>query len=59
MHVGHMAIKGEGNQFIEDERNKKERKEKKKTREKEKKGLEKEREKEIGVPTVETHWTKK
>ena len=70
MHVRHMAshvftcmlmeksIKGEGNQFVEEERNKKEIKEKKK-REKEKKGREKEGEKEIGVPTVETRRTKK
>ena len=56
------SIKGEGNQFVEEERNKKERKEKKreeKRREKKKKGREKEREKEIGVPTVETRRTKK
>ena len=75
MHVGHMtslmstcmlmekSIKGEGNQFVEDERNKKERKGKKKReekkREKEKKGTENEGEKEIGVSTVGTRRTKK
>ena len=48
-------IKGEGNRFVEEERNKKERKEKKK----EEKKREKEGGKEIGVPTVGTHRTKK
>ena len=68
MHVGHMAshvsicmpmeksIKGEGNQFV-DERNQNERKEKKFRSKKE---IERGRGgKEIGVPTVGTHWTKK
>ena len=47
------SIKGEGNQFIEEESNKNERKEKKK------KGGEKNGEKEIGVLTVGTRRTKK
>ena len=55
------SIKGERNQFEEEERNKKERKEKKKKKKKEKKRIKKEKEgeKEIGVLTVETCRTKK
>ena len=66
MHGTWNDYKWDGDQFVEGERNKKERKEKgkgnergRKEREKEKKGREKEGEKEIGVPTVGTHWTKK
>ena len=72
MHVGQMAnhvstcmehgmsIKWDGNQFVVRESNKKERKEKiKNKKEKEKKGRQKEGGKEIGVPIVETRWTKK
>ena len=51
------SIKGEGNQFVEEESNKKETKEKK--NEREEREREKEGEKEIGVPTVEIHRTKK
>ena len=50
-------ITREGNQFVEEEKNK--RKGRKKKREKEKKGREKEGGKEIGVSTVGTRLTKK
>ena len=62
MHANGEVYKRGGNQFLEEEGNKKERKEtkeKKNKREKEKKGREKEGEKVIGVSMVETYRTKK
>ena len=67
MHASWKSIKGGGDQFVEEWRNRKEmrrkkkreRKERKKERDKQKKGREKEGEKEGGVSTVGTRWTKK
>ena len=67
MHASGNVYKMGGDQFVEEGRNKKERKRKKKMgrkegkkeREKEKKGREKEGEKEVGVLTVKTRQTKK
>ena len=53
------SIKGEGNQFVEEESNKKEIKEKKKRRKKEREREEREGGKEIGIPMVGIRWTKK
>ena len=66
MHVGHMAsrvttcmpmeksIKREGNQFVQEESNKRERNEKKTKKKKKKKGK-----KETDIPTIRTRRTKK
>ena len=62
MHGTWNDYKWDGDQFVKGGRNKKERKERKrrkKEREKEKKGRDEEGEKEIGIPTVGTHPTKK